>query len=216
MPGLDQAVAGGRIHATASALVARSEAERWLRPAISYEIWPIAAANSDCLELADGIRLRSVQAAHRLRGAVWLAAGVCTLGGRLEQQVRASFAAGEHLHAVLLDDIGTRALFRLADDLEARLRREARHLGFEASGVLNPGEPGFRLREQRTVVGLAGGARIGVSVTPSGMMSPGKSLTLIMGLGDAMPVWGRGESCARCRAQPRCSLRRAAADACVT
>lgn len=222
MPGLDQAVAtgtpespraGGRIRAAASALLAHAEAEQWLRPAISYALWPIAATHSDGMELAGGVRLRSVQAAHRLRGAAWLAAGVCTLGGRLERQVRASFSAGEHLQAVLLDEIGTRALFRLADDLEAQLRREARQLGFMASGVLNPGEPGFSLREQRTVMELAGAARIGVSATTEGVMSPGKTLTLIMGLGEAMPFWGRGESCARCRAQPRCTLRRAAADA---
>lgn len=165
------------------------------------------------MELAGGMRLRSAQAAHRLRGAAWLAAGVCTIGGRLEQQVRASFAAGRQLQAVLLDEIGTRALFRLADDLEACLRREAQRLGITASGVLNPGEPGFPLREQRTVMELADAARIGVSATTDGVMSPGKTLTLIMGLGEAMPLWERGQSCARCRAQPRCMYRRTVADA---
>ena len=201
---------GGTIADTRRALAAEARAGGWKQAVFSYEFWPIAGIGPDFLDLMGGMRLHSVSAAQWLPGARWLAAGVCTLGGEWERQVHANFAAGEPLRALLLDEIGSQALYRLAARVEARVRREARQRGLEASGVLNPGEPGLELREQRTVVRLAGGSRIGVSVSHGEVLSPMKSLTLIMGVGKQMPVWGRDANCARCAAKLRCTHRRVA------
>jgi hypothetical protein len=88
--------------------------------------------------------------------------------------------------------------------VEARIRREAGSRGLSTGGVLNPGDPGLDILEQRTVVGLARGDSIGVSVTGGGMLSPVKSLTFIMGIGFHLPAWDRAANCMRCPTRHRC------------
>lgn len=196
-----------RILDTAATLLDRVKDGHWLRPAHRYALWPVAAAGSGCLRLRGWGALHSPLAAHRLCRATHVAAGICTIGSRVGQQVREWFAAGEAVKAVVLDEIGSLALYRLAEDLEGRIRLEARRLGLEASGVLNPGDDGFDISEQPKVIELAGGARMGVSLTAGGMLCPEKSLTLIMGIGKGVPAWGRDRNCARCRARRRCPHR---------
>lgn len=200
-------LAAGRVPAAVTEILGRMHDERWLQPASSHGIREIAGSSSGWLELNDGTRLESPLIAHRLHRATLLAAGVCTVGGELRRRVNGWFAAGEPLKAVLLDEIGSLALHRLGDCLEQLIRAEARRMGLDASGVLNPGEPGFDLSEQRKVTELAGGAGIGVSLTAAGMLSPEKSLTLVMGLGKRIPHWHRSENCAHCGARRRCPYR---------
>lgn len=194
--------------ALVSELLARIESEHLLKPAISFRVWPIVESGRAWMELRSGSRLHAELLTHHLRAASHLATGVCTLGNALEDAVSEGFASGDRLRAVVLDDIGTLALYRLSDQLEQLLREEARARGLEASGVLNPGEAGFDLSEQATVVELAGGPDIGVSLTSTGMLLPRKSLSMVVGFGMRMPKWEPGERCARCGARDRCPHRR--------
>lgn len=201
-------LANSRVLSTVTEILARIDDERWVRPESVYRIRPVEAGGPGWLELGGRTRLRSPLAAHRMRRATRLAVGICTLGAGLDERVRETFAAGEALRAVLLDEIGSLMIYRLADRLERLIRSEARRLGLEASGVLCPGDPGFDLHEQRLLLDLAGGSSVGVSVTPGGMLTPQKSLTLVMGLGTRMPAWSHADNCARCRARNSCPHRR--------
>jgi hypothetical protein len=201
-------LASPRMLALVSELVERAETENWLQPAVSFRVWPVVESRPGWMELGNGSRLRASLLSNYLRGASHLALGVCTVGAALENRVSEWFAASERLRAVVLDDIGTLALYRLSDQLETILQKEAETQGREASGVLNPGEDGFDLSEQAKVAELAGGDTIGVSVTSTGMLIPHKSLSMVMGFGARMRKWDRGERCARCGARERCPHRR--------
>jgi hypothetical protein len=194
--------------ALVSEVLARVESEHLLKSAISFQVWPIVEIGRAWMELRGGARLHAHLLTHHLRGASHLAIGVCTLGSPLEDAVSRGFASGDRLRAIMLDDIGTLLLYRLSDQLEHLMQVEARSQGLEASGVLNPGEAGFDLSEQATVVELAGGADIGVALTSTGMLLPRKSLSMVLGFGLQMPKWDPGERCARCGARDRCPHRR--------
>jgi len=200
-------LASPRMLSLVAELLERAETENWLQPEVSFRVWPIVESGPGWMELHGGSRLHARLLSHYLRGASQLALGVCTVGAALENRVSEWFAAGERLRAVVLDDIGTLALYQLSDQLERLLQKEAETLGLEASGVLSPGEDGFDLSEQTKVAELAGGESIGVSITSTGMLIPRKSLTVVMGFGVRMQKWGRGERCARCGARARCPHR---------
>jgi hypothetical protein len=195
--------------ARVSQLLERIEAERWLQPMISFRLWPVAGAGPDAIDLADGSRLDAPLATRYFQRATHVGVGVCTLGGALEKHVGESFESRDRLRAVLLDEIGTLALYQLSDRLEDRMQEDGALMGLEMSGVLNPGDDeGFDLRAHETVLELSGGGDIGISVTSLGMLRPQKSISLVVGLGKDMPKWSRAERCERCKMRDRCPHRR--------
>ena len=196
-----------RMVALLSELLARVEAEHWIQPKTGFQVWPVVGRGQEWLELRGGSRISSRMLGHYLPGATHVAAGVCTIGDALEKHVSEGFAASDRLRAVLLDEIGTLALFRLGDQLEESMQAEAAQHALEASGVLSPGEDGFEISQQAAVVELAGGGNIGVSPTTTGMLIPRKSLSMVVGFGARMLKWSRGERCARCGARERCPHR---------
>ncbi len=200
-------LASARMMALLSELLARIDAEHWIQPKIDFEVWPVVTRGRDWLELRGGSRISSPMLGHYLPSATHVAAGVCTIGNAIENHVSEWFSAGDRLRAVMLDEIGTLALFRLADQLEQLMQAESALYGLEASGVLNPGEDGFEISQQSAIVELAGGASLGVSQTTSGMLMPRKSLSMVVGYGARMLKWTRGDRCARCGARERCPHR---------
>jgi len=200
-------LASPRMMAMLAELLARIEAEGCIQPRISFQVWPIVSSGSGWLEVHGGSRLSSPTLGHHLPGAAYLAAGVCTIGDAVEKRASQGFAASDRLRAVMLDEIGTLTLFRLGDQLEVLLKTGARRRGLQAGGMLSPGEDGFEISQQAAVLALAHGAEIGVLQTASGMLVPRKSLAAVVGWGNQMPHWSRGERCARCGARARCPHR---------
>jgi hypothetical protein len=191
-----------------SELLARIEANHWIQPKISFNVWPLASSGPGWLQLRGGSRISSRTLGHHLPGATHLATGVCTIGDAVERHVSERFAASDRLRAVMLDEIATLTLFHLSDHLEELMQAEAGQRGLEAGGVLSPGEDGFEISQQAAVLELSRSADIGVSQTTSGMLSPRKSLSMVIGFGSRMPKWSRGERCAVCAARDRCPHRR--------
>lgn len=196
-----------RMMALLETLLAQIEAQDLIRPRLGFRVWPIESSRPSCLELRGGSRITSRNLTHHLPGALVVATGVCTVGPALEKEVSERFAAGDRLRAVMLDEIGTLALFRLSDRLEGEIQAEASHLGLQAGGVLNPGDDGFDISQQATIVELANGRSIGITNTEA-MLVPRKSVSMLVGMGVRMPRWSRGERCAVCAARDRCPHRR--------
>ena len=190
-----------------SKLLAQIDAEGWIQPKLSFRVWPVASSGPSWLDLRGGSRLSSRTLGHHLPGATFVATGVCTVGDVIEKQVSEGFASSNRLRAVMLDEIGTLALFRLTDHLEREIQAEAAKLGLEAGGVLNPGEDGLDISLQATIVELANGPSIGIS-NAGLMLVPRKSVSMFVGIGSRMPKWSRGERCAVCAARDRCPHRR--------
>jgi hypothetical protein len=190
-----------------SRMLAQIDAEGWIQPKLSFRIWPVASSGPGWLDLQGCSRITSRTLGHHMPGATFVAAGVCTIGGVIEKRVSEGFAASDRLRAVMLDEIGTLALFRLADRLEREIQAEAEKLGLEAGGVLNPGEDGLDISLQATIVELADGPSIGIS-NAALMLVPRKSVSMLLGIGSRMPKWSRGERCAVCAARDRCPHRR--------
>lgn len=200
-------LASQRMSELLSALLAQVHSQGWIQPSFSFRIWPVESSGPGWLDLGGGVRIASRNLSHHLPRVTFAAAAVCTIGETLEKRVSERFAAGDRLRGVLLDEIGTLALFRLSDRAEGEIQSEAARYGLEAGGPLNPGEDGFDISQQGTIVELANGSSIGIS-NAGAMLVPRKSISLLIGIGVGMPKWNRGERCAVCAARDRCPHRR--------
>lgn len=158
----------------------------------------------------DGRRIEApwlLPATGRLTGVL---CGVATIGDRLEVQVRALFAQRRAALAVALDGVGNELLFALSRRMQDRMLADARKRGLCVSGELHAGDPGLQLQAQHVVLDLAGAQDIGVSLSPTLMMHPAKSTSIVQGVGVDLPAqrWSR---CDSCRSRPRCMLAQHAA-----
>lgn len=188
-------------------ILASIDTGNWLQPAISYQVYNITEHGHDWLALEGCVKLRAPLLAHRLRRASHLVIGVYTIGDVVGQQVSNWFASRKRLQAVLLDEIGSLALFKLANHFESLMQQQARQMDLQTSGTLSPGDEGFALTVQKNIVQLAGGTDIGVYMKGGAMLAPQKSLTTVIGMGEQMRSWSRGENCNRCKARQHCSYR---------
>ena len=193
---------GDRARQDALALIER---ESLAATASGFRIFPVAAVRGAVFDL----RKASISIpgfgpfAEKITA---IAAGACTLGGKLEARVSALFQVRRPLVAHELDAIGTELLFCVAERVVAGIRREARRAGLRASAELNPGDPGLELDQQPVALALADGATLGIAASASGMLTPVKSLTFVVALGRGLPQSASGR-CDRCSARDRCSIR---------
>ncbi len=110
---------------------------------------------------------------------VFLAA---TVGEAPEQAVTRHFDEGSYAHSVLLDAAATTAVEQVCDACEAMIRPQAAKEGFTMRWRFSPGYGDWDIHVQPELLRLTKGARIGISLTESLMLSPRKSVTAVIGL----------------------------------
>lgn len=139
-----------------------------------------------------------------------LGCAVATIGDALEQRVGALFAERRASLAMALDALGNELLFALSRRVQDRLLADVKRQGLTMAGELRAGDPGLPLQSQQTVLALAGGDAIGVTLTRTLMMNPSKSTSIVHGVGLALPAatWSR---CEHCRSRDRCAVAQGAA-----
>ncbi|MBN2026626.1 MAG: hypothetical protein JW854_07710 [Actinobacteria bacterium] len=178
-----------------------------LQPSMVFEIYPVARMEDEVLELEGGATLRGRLLPAALEGARELALLVCTIGPGVEEESTACFSRNKSLRGLLMDGIGSAAVDALARQCCLIIMERASTRGYETSGPLSPGMPGFPLSEQRPLFELVPAAEIGVSLMESGIMSPRKSESLVIGMGPEMATWTREELCAHCPLRQTCPYR---------
>jgi hypothetical protein len=143
----------------------------------------------------------------RARG---LALGLVTAGAAIEERAAAVGRSGEAARALVLDAAGSAAVEEAADRLGALIAGGA--AAPDDPGTLpcrvSPGYPGWALTDQPRLFRLLPHAALGVTLLPSAMMVPEKSISFAMWLGRTGRAPGAG-GCSRC-GLARCRFRRPA------
>lgn len=127
-----------------------------------------------------------------------------TLGAEIEALLRRSQITNM-ADAVILDACASAAIENVCDNLCADLQRE---LGGYLTDRFSPGYGDLPFSQQRlfcAVLDLP--RRIGVSLSPGGLMIPQKSVTALMGLSDR-PQTKRFRGCAHCSQFKTCTYRK--------
>lgn len=203
--------AGRRLEAMAPALAERIVSEHLVAPRGIFALVDVAGCDESGFTLAGGGRLEAPGVVRRLGAATRLAVGFVTIGAALPDAIAEGFAQGRRLQSLGFDMIGTQSAQAASDALWDHLARLAADQGLSISSPMHPGDEGFPLECHAVLGRLVGPETIGIHIRDGGLLAPLKSLSLVAGVGVAMPRWSRHEACFRCPSRQRCTRGRRAA-----
>jgi hypothetical protein len=129
-----------------------------------------------------------------------------TLGHGVDRELR-RLSVEDPLGQVVFDAAATEAIERLANKTEAQVRFAAAERGLYCSWRFSPGYGDLPLEVQPSLLTVLNATRrLGITLTPSNLMVPTKSVTAIVGM-HPTPQPGLASSCAICALREFCVLR---------
>ncbi len=173
-----------------------------LRPQVLVERFRADGLQHDRLRLAEGGSLRGELVARHLAPVSELAVVVCTIGRELEEYT-AQVMEDEIVRGLALYGVGSAAVELLANTACQRIEQEAVERGLQTTVPLGPGMIGWPVEEgQRQLFDLLDASAIGVKLTEANVMTPIKSLSMVIGLGTDLGIQGR--TCDYCTMRDVC------------
>jgi hypothetical protein len=184
-----------------------------IAPRVVYRAVTVTGGAADRID-AGGERLHVPQIA-RLWGSIEaVGAGICTVGEAIEAHVRQLFDAREFPLAVMLDSVGSAAAESLAEYANDLLCQQGLQAGTRVTNRISPGYAGWDTAEQAALFRLCPGDPIGVRLNEACFMTPGKSISWLVGIGPEARVDHYFTQCRRCWMRD-CAYRRAPAETTV-
>jgi hypothetical protein len=154
-----------------------------LHPKVIYQDLAVEGLLHERLLLEGGRRIKSKLITQHLAAANRVFIILVTIGGELEQQV-SQIWDDNMVFALALDGAGSAAVEALANAACQYFEKQASENGLEASIPFSPGMVDWPVSDgQPQIFSLLGEAGSVVKLTPSYIMVPEKSLTMVMGIG---------------------------------
>lgn len=173
-----------------------------LEPAAAYQQFKIASRTHEQVRLEGGHLLSGKTIARLLATSEEAVVVVCTIGGMLETYV-SEILPEDPLMGLALDSLGSAAIETLAEEACAFFASQASSRGMQATLPLGPGAEGWQVeRGQRQIFDMVEAGQAGVLLNPSSMMTPQKSLSLVIGLGKSIDT--SGKICDYCTLRATC------------
>jgi len=159
---------------------------------------------------AGGERLTIPATGERWGEVDYVAAGVVTIGDALERRVADLWESRELPLASMLDSVGSGAVESLAEYVNDVLCQQGLAAGLAVTNRISPGYADWDVAEQHALFRLCSGAPAGVTLNAACFMTPGKSISLLVGAGVRARVDHYFSQCARCWMRD-CAYRRVTA-----
>ena len=187
---------------------ALADARELVQGAALWEFFAVEAIRHGRVFLAGGARLGGGPLAQVIAGADHLGVVVCTIGPALGSRAHEQQRSGNLLRGLLLNNLGIWAVDKLRQEISCRIEDDAAAEGLRVSTSLSPGESDWPLSDQKVIFSMLETEQIGVSLNRKSLvMSPVKSVSLVMGRGVG-PLGREGEShCDYCTIRDRCAYR---------
>ncbi len=162
---------------------AMTEAGRRMDIRTSHRILAVASNDGGRVLFKDSdLIIESGMVAKLLRRASCVVCLAATAGIAMDNAVSSEMDRGEMTEAFMLDAIGSETVEAAVDELHWKILKEmAEENGLNVTPRFSPGYGDWRLTVQADLVRASGGPLIGISVTPSSLMIPRKSVTAVLG-----------------------------------
>jgi hypothetical protein len=121
--------------------------------------------------------------ASQLKNSKAVALYVSTAGPLLEQWSHEVMAEGDMMKGYVIDTIGSDVADRASEWLEKRIDESVAHRGWKITNRYSPGYCDWPVVEQQKLFSFLPTGFCGISLTPSSLMLPIKSISGIIGLG---------------------------------
>ncbi len=154
-----------------------------LQPKVVYEVFPITGVKHERLMLQGNLHIQNRLIAQHMAAASKLIVILATIGDALETHVSRIWD-DDMVYALAMDGAGSAAVEALANAACLYFEKQAAEDGQEASIPFSPGMVEWSVADgQPQIFNLLGEAGSMVTLTPSYVMVPRKSLTMVMGIG---------------------------------
>lgn len=185
---------------------------RW-SPAMVYCWTDYLSGNDDetGILVLPGDRSMTVRPGHSnrfLTHARHTLAGVYTAGRELDEQSARASRDGNFLDAHFIDQIGLAVLEKVEHRLKAVAEKKAEDAGWGVSPFLSPGSVhGWDLAEQTKLAGILPVHAINITLSDSGVFSPFKTISCLIGTGPGYEARQVGTTCRVCSKRGTCRMR---------
>jgi hypothetical protein len=180
--------------------------QRLVSPRAVVRWLPVTGARQDGLDVA-GEALRVPGIGTRWGPIEFAAVALCTIGEAVEQRVAQLWQARELPLAAMLDSVGSGATESLAEYVNDVLCQEGLAWGQRVTNRISPGYRPWDVAAQQTLFRLCPGVSIGITLNDACFMTPGKSISFLVGAGPHARVDDYFSQCARCW-MTACAFRR--------
>jgi hypothetical protein len=181
---------------------AMQESLSLLHPRVVYQDLSVEGLQHERLLLEGGRKLESKLIAQHLAGSSRVIVMLATIGEELEQRVTRIWD-DNMVYALALDGAGSAAVEALANAACRSFEKQAVNSGLQASVPLSPGMIDWSVSDgQPQIFQLLGESGALVQLTPSCIMVPKKSLTMVMGFG--LNLKSSGTTCDFCTMRKTC------------
>lgn len=123
---------------------------------------------------------------------------ICTIGPVLENKVTELSESGKLLKAVILDSVGSVCAEATASFIDRIIADKAAEIKLKTSCRASPGYGDWNIKEQRSIFDLLDGSRVGVTLSPSSMMIPRKSVSFAIDISEKPARMRSENSCRNC------------------
>lgn len=123
---------------------------------------------------------------RQLKNSTFLAVFAGTIGDEVESWSKQEMKAGNSLEGYLIDLIASELAESATDLLHDYLQKLAADQGLGITNRFSPGYCHWQVSEQPQLFSLLGEAPCGVTLNPSALMHPVKSVSGIIGIGDGL------------------------------
>lgn len=165
-------------------------------PKYTYEIFDIKRQNKVLFLKGSNVIFGEKDILHYLKNSSKAVLMAATLGLEIDRKI-SLYMKTQPAKGVVLDACASAAIESLCSEVESEIKSIAFAQDLYAAFRYGPGYGKFSLHFQFEILqALDAYRKIGLSVTESFLLSPRKSLTAIMGLGQTGP--GKGENRTKC------------------
>ncbi len=181
---------------------AMEEALPLVEASVVYREYAVQGVTHERLLLEGGHRLTGKLLVQHLAQAQRVYVILCSIGTSVEQYSSEMWASSAS-YSLALDGVGSAAVEALANAACRYFEDQVAGLGWRASIPLSPGMIDWPVGEgQPQIFKLLEGEPLGVELTPSMIMLPRKTLTMVLGAGPEMSTGGR--TCDYCSLREVC------------
>lgn len=199
-----QIVRARRPRLVAAAERALAEGLPLIAPAVAVGQYAIQEIRHERILLENGATLSGPLVARQLMSARSIVAMVCTIGPALEE-LSLSYVESDPIHSLALYGVGSAAAEALSTAACQYYSSQAAQAGLLTTIPLSPGLEGWPVdRGQPEIFRLVDSAAAGVTLLPSFIMRPVKSVSLVIGLGEQIDTAAR--ICDFCSRRETCTF----------
>lgn len=183
------------------------EAVSLARPVFGYGYFSVSGISRDTIGLGGSGCFRSSFLARKLSPASGLVVMASTIGCQVEDKAAEYYEAGKWLDSYLLDLAGSALAEAVLYAGFYRVEEQVSDLGLEITTPFQPGHSYWGdLTAQSLIFELLDCAAVGITLTPSMVMIPKKSITAVSGVGRGFAA--AEFHCSYCERRKTCMLSR--------